>query len=98
MAEATKKRQSPRKSSGRPASTKSARAGAVSKADANRARPPAGPAANAALAGKGAAAGTKAAGKAISGALYRARAPLIGGGAAAAGFVGGLAVLRRRNG
>ena len=56
-------------------------------------------AANAVLAGKAAVAGTRAAGKAVSLAVSRARVPLIAGGSATAGLVGGLAVIhRRRNG
>lgn len=53
-------------------------------------------AANAALAGKAAVAGTRAAGKVVSLAASRARVPLIAGGSAAAGLVGGLTVIRRR--
>ena len=53
-------------------------------------------AANAALAGKAAVAGTRAAGKAVSLAVSRARVPLIAGGSAAAGLLGGLAVIHRR--
>jgi hypothetical protein len=56
-------------------------------------------AANAALAGQAALAGTRAAGKAASLALSRAKLPLIAGGSAAAGLLGGLAVIHRgRNG
>jgi hypothetical protein len=43
-------------------------------------------------------AGTKAAGRAVSGATSRAKTPLIAGGAAVAGLVGGLAVLNRTDG
>lgn len=55
-------------------------------------------AADAVLAGKAAMAGTRAAGKAVSLAAGRAKMPLIAGGSAAAGLLGGLAVIRgRRN-
>lgn len=54
--------------------------------------------ANAALAGKAAVAGTLAAGKAASLAFSRARLPLIAGGSATAGLLGGLAVIHRRRG
>jgi hypothetical protein len=65
---------------------------------AKRSAAPVGAAANAALAGKAAAAGTRAAGKAVSSAVSRAKVPVIAGGAAAAGLVGGLAVIRRHQG
>lgn len=55
-------------------------------------------AANAALAGKAAVAGTQAAAKAVSLAFSRAKVPLVAGGSAAAGLVGGLAVIHRRRG
>lgn len=51
---------------------------------------------NAAMAGKAAVAGTRAAGKAVSMTVSRAKVPLIAGGSAAAGLLGGLAVIRRR--
>jgi len=53
-------------------------------------------AANAALAGRAALAGTQAAGKAVSLAAARVRVPLAAGSGLAAGVVGGLAVIRRR--
>jgi hypothetical protein len=55
-------------------------------------------AANAAEARSAAIAGTKAAGKALSAAARRSKTPLIGGGAAIAGFAGGLAILRHERG
>jgi hypothetical protein len=53
--------------------------------------------ANAALAGRAALAGTKAAGRAVASAADRAGTPLIVGGAAAAGVIGGLAIDRARH-
>lgn len=53
------------------------------------------PAANAALAGRAALAGTKAAGRAVVSSAERAGTPLIVGGAAAAGVIGGVLVHRR---
>jgi hypothetical protein len=53
------------------------------------------PAANAAVARASAAAGTKAAGKAIAAAATRVKRPLIIGGSAAAGVIGGLLVHRQ---
>lgn len=55
-------------------------------------------AANAALAGKAAVAGARAAGKAVSMVASRAKVPLIAGGSAAVGLVGGLAVIHSRRG
>lgn len=54
-----------------------------------------GAAANVAAAQKAAAAGTRAAGKALSSATSRAKTPLIAGGAAAVGLVGGMALFKR---
>lgn len=53
-------------------------------------------AANAALAGKAAVAGTRAAGRAVSLAVSDVRVPLIAAGSAAAGLIGGLAVIHGR--
>jgi hypothetical protein len=59
---------------------------------------PVGAGANAALAGKAALAGTRAAGHALGVAASKVKGPIVVGGGLAAGAVGGLALVRRRNG
>lgn len=98
MAQATKNRKGKKRESSASAKTKSAASTAkkgVRKAS-NDVATPIDAAANAALAGKAAVAAARATGKAASLAASRARMPLIAGGSAAAGLVGGLAVIRRR--
>jgi hypothetical protein len=68
----------------------------ASRSTKSKAKAPAGAAANALAARQAAVAGTRAAGKAISTGIARAKVPLVAGGAAAAGFAGGLALIRRQ--
>ncbi|MGH2936853.1 MAG: hypothetical protein ACRDPE_01885 [Solirubrobacterales bacterium] len=59
---------------------------------------PLGAGVNAALAGKAALAGTRAAGRAVGLVASKVKGPIVVGGGLAAGAVGGLALVRRRNG
>jgi hypothetical protein len=81
------------------AGTKAKRTGTQAKRAGAKARPPdpskQTPAANAAVAKTAAIAGTKAAGRAVAVAAERVKTPLIVGGAATAGVIGGLIVHRR---
>jgi hypothetical protein len=62
----------------------------------SKAEAAAGPAADLLAAREAAVAGTRAAGKAVATATSRAKVPLVAGGAAVAGFAGGLALIRRQ--